>query len=304
MKRHWTTAQSPEERASLAAFDAWINPPKGVSAFDAAAAGERIPIGPVPTRDEDTALEKLLETFNRQRGDKTDAATIARLIPPIEAHYRRLVAETWKLLWRCRDRELSNSEAPSVDRRWEEDCRAYKDHMKWQRQDGRTRTRQTARQAAQMMKERERAQQLLDAEEACEDSLKMLPHILANRAVFGKVVSVDREHKERGPKNMVRRPLIVLESPDPCLIPRGKKLYWTRLPKMACELVGVQHLKDGRSRVTLKVLTGTPKELPSPNSDACFSVLTTDVFFSQPLPREAPWPHAALASVPLSIEDS
>src|SRR5207247_1442283 len=117
MQGHWITAQTDLERASLPALDAFIEPPSGTHGFAAAVQAEMESVGPVPSGEEDTALEPLVEEFNRQRARRTDPAVIAPLLAPIEAHYRPLVQRTWALLWRCLERERALPEAPSCERR-------------------------------------------------------------------------------------------------------------------------------------------------------------------------------------------
>src|SRR5205823_5925223 len=113
-----------------------------------------------------------------------------------EGHYRPLLFRTWDLLWRCRDREMTYPESPSVVRRWDEDRRAYTAHMDWMAKSGLRRTRQTPRQAILTVRNLEEAKGRLEAEEACDDPLRMIPYLLENKAVRGRVVRVDREHRE------------------------------------------------------------------------------------------------------------
>src|SRR5262249_30061994 len=133
----------------------------------------------------------------------------------------------WELLWRCRDRELHYPEAASVGRRWQEDCAAYQRHLDWLAKNGLRRTRQSPRQAALTLRNLEEAQRLVEAEEACDDPLRMAPYLLENKAVHGRVVRVDPDHKELAERRLVKRPLVTLLSPEPCLMPTGKELWWT-----------------------------------------------------------------------------
>src|SRR5262249_57873893 len=95
------------------------------------------------------------------------------------------------------------------------------------------RTRQTPKQAVQTLRKLEDAARLLESEQACDDPLRMIPELLAGRAVRGRVLGIDREHKERGPKNVVHRPLLRLLSAEPCLMPQGKELWWSDHPRGA-----------------------------------------------------------------------
>jgi hypothetical protein len=201
LRRHWATAQAEVERFSLAALDAFIEPPQGVHGFDWAAARERDSVGPVPSGEDDERLEPLVEEFNTLRAGATDPARINSLLPPIEQHYRPLILRGWELMWRCRDREAAIQEAPSVQRRWEEDREAYTAHMDWVVRDGRWRTRQTPRQAAMLLHRLEEAQARLDAEEAVDDPLRRIPLILDHKAVQGTVTRLDRDNYEMGARS-------------------------------------------------------------------------------------------------------
>jgi hypothetical protein len=307
LNAHWVTPQSPLERQSLAALDAYIDPPAGEHGFEAATRAEQHSVGPVPDCDEDERLQPLVERFNEQRGGSTDPRVVGPLLGPIEDHYRPLVRHTWELLWRCRDREAAFREAPSVVRRWDEDREAYTAHIDWLARGGLRRTRQTPRQAARTLRSLEEASRLVEAEEACDDPLRMIPSLLQNKAVRGRVVTVDPEHRERASTRLVRRPLVTLHSPDPCLMPAGKELWWTRQPggrEFVVHAIGPA--PGGGSLVTLKLMTGSAGTgLPGVGSEACFSVHTTKAGYFVQLPREDPWTHrpAGALAAPAPIED-
>src|SRR5262249_10225273 len=143
---------------------------------------------------------------------------------------RPLVEFTWELLWRCQDREAAFVEARSVARRWDTDRDAYTRHVDWLAQVGLRRTRQTPRQAALTMHELEEAGRLVEAEEACDDPLRMIPSLLQNKAVRGRVIRINPDHRELAERRLVRRPLVTLHTPDPCVMPAGKELWWTGQP--------------------------------------------------------------------------
>ncbi len=297
---HWATPQSQVERQSLAALDAYIEPPFGEHGFHAAARAEQRPVGPVPDGENDQNLLPLVETFNAQRAGSTRPEVVGPLLGPIEAHYRRLIEGTWGLLWRCRDREAAFLEAPSVGRRWDEDRDAYTRHMDWMAQGGLRRTRQTPRQAALTLQRMEEAQRLLEAEEACDDPLRMVPSLLEHKAVRGRVVAIDLEYRELegrhcasgGPKRMMRRPLVTLLSEDACLMPAGKELWWTREPAGRTFVVHeVRPAPRKGSLVTLKLVARDFRGLPVRGTEACFSVHRTGRGYITQLPTTDPWTH-------------
>ncbi len=138
---HWVTAQSPVERQSLAALDAWIDPPVGSSGFAAAAHAEGLSSGPVAPGDTEKGLAVLVERFNRLRSGRTAPEVIRPLLKPLEAFYRPLVEAAWKLLWRCWRRERLLTEARSVEGRWATDRMAYTRHIDWLARNGLRRIR-------------------------------------------------------------------------------------------------------------------------------------------------------------------
>lgn len=304
---HWATPQSGVERQSLAALDAFIDPPGGADGFAAAEEAERRPAGPSPEGDDDDRLMPLVERFNAARNRRTDPAVVAPLRTPIEEHYRPLLRRAWDLLWRCRDRELGRPEAGSVGRRWDADRQEYTRHIDWLARNGLRRTRQTPRQAATTLRAIEEAGRLLEAEEACDDPLRMAAVVLANKAVRGRVVAVDPDHKEPGPRRAVRRPLVTLRSPDPCLTPPGRELWWTRHPDGAGYAVeAVSPGPGGGSDVVLKLTTSAAAPLPAVGEDACFSAHTTRPRWLGQLPDADPWTHvsAAPAAPPVPLDDA
>lgn len=290
---NWMTSQSDMERQSLPALDAFIDPPRGVHGFHAAARVEDNSIGPVPGGDDDERLGPLVERFNKLRGNRTAASVVKPLLAPIEDHYRPLVRRAWDLLWRCRDREVGFPEAPSVARRWVDDRQAYTAHMDWMARSGLRRTRQTPRQAATTLRKLEEAQRLLDAEEACNDPLKMVPYLLQHKAVYGRVAAIDLEHRELATKRLVSRPLVTLHSPDVCLMPLGKELWWSKQPSGREYLVdAIEPASDGGWLITLKLMTGSgTAELPEVGSEACFSIHNTRPAPPLTLPTAEPWTH-------------
>jgi hypothetical protein len=297
LNEHWTTPQSPMERQSLAALNAYVEPPEGVHGYDAAAAAEKAAIGPLPSGEDDEKLEPLVEEFNSRRGASTAPSDITPFLAPIRAHYAPLVERTWDLLWTCRDRELAWPEAPSVRRRWDEDRQAYTDHIDWTTKVGRRRTRQTPRQAAMLMRRLEQASALVDAEGACDDPLLLIHDLLDGKAIQGTVVRVDETHRETVNVRAVCRPLITISSPDPCLMPQGKELWWTRLPGAApYVIVDVQPGPSGNSLITLKLTTSSRTQLPEVGHEASFSIHTTKSHWQSTLPPSTPWTHRQRSS--------
>jgi hypothetical protein len=122
----------------------------------------------------------------------------------------------------------------------------------------------------------------------------MIGYVLQNKGVRGLVVRTDCEHMERL-KRMVRRPLVTLHSPDPCLMPPGKELYWVEWPNGKEFVVhSVEAAPSGGSFVTLKLMTGDKDaRLPALGAETTFSVLESSPGWFVPMPEHDPWTHRA-----------
>jgi hypothetical protein len=218
-----------------------------------------------------------------------------------------MVHRAWDLLWRCKVREEQFAEAPSVQRRWDEDLEAYTSHMDWISRSGLRRSRQTPRQAAMTLRKLEEAKRILDAEEACDDPLRMIPYLIQQKAVSGEVVAVNRDFRELATTRIVSRPLVTLHSPDECLMPLGKELWWSEQPSGREYVVHSIRRAPGQGwLITLKLMTGSASAaLPAIDSKACFSVHNTCSPPFLTLPTTEPWTHrpAQLIVAVESIEE-
>lgn len=304
LSSHWTSELSDLETQSLPALASTIDPPAGKLAHEAAFDAESVEIGPLPTGRDDHRVDALIARFNESRGRNTDEAVVAPLRKPIEEHYAHLVHRGWDLIWRCLDRERLYPEALHVTRRWEEDKAALDRHIDWVTVRGLPyRTRQTSEQAARTLRGWEEAQRLLEAEEAIDDPLRMIPTLLANQGLAGVVTRVDREHFEPGAKRRVRRPLLEIQTEERCALPAGKRLWWTRTPgKTEYVLLDAQPLSGGGSQVMLQLETSADQELPVPGTVAIFSRHHTKGDPPLTLPESAPWTHVEPDITPSPIE--
>ena len=303
---NWATPQTEFERASLSALEAFIEPPAGVSGFEAAAAAELAAVGPLPSGEEDAALEPLVGDFNTARARRTDPAIVEPLMGPILEHYRPLVGRAWRLTWRAIERERGYPEAPSVSRRWDVDRRQYTGHIDWVAISGRRRTRETARQAIGTMRRLEEAKARVVAEEAIDDPLRMIPSLLDGKAVEGPVVVVDAEHREAARVRAVRRPLVTIHSDFDRAVPVGKELWLTSDPAgTPWRVHAVAPARGGGMLITLALETGGQRALPAVGATICFSVHNMAWKPRAPLPRTAPWPMRPVAEPdPAPIEST
>lgn len=314
MSSHWITELSALEAQNLPALEAAIAPPKGktghAAAFDVENDPERIEVGPLPGAKDDTRVGALLTVFNQKRGASgvrsTEEAVVRPLRRPIEQHYRGLVNRGWPLLWRCLERERGFVEARSVPVRWAKDIAALDRHIEWiQKTGGRVRTRQTSAQAAYTLHGYEEAQQQLEAAEALDDRLRMLPYLVSNQAVGGKVIELDLEHKEQGPVKRVSRPRVTIETEDRCTIAVGKELYWTETPNARAYVIESVDDRRRGSRIVLKHTSGHAPEFPEDGAEVIFSVHHGPGGYMMRLPQTVPWTHTPKVDVESeSLEES
>ena len=285
------------ERGNLAAVDAWIEPPAGVDGFDAASLAEDLPAGPIPSpaweRDE---VAPLVESFDEARNEGDDAAddTLAALA----VAYRDVTEPVWDLLWRVVDRERAIEEEPRfVGRRLLADAHEYSRHMSWLTgpAEGRRRTRNTTRQAIWLRSAAEEARQLVDAEEAASDPLRLVPLLLDHKAVAGVVVELDGDNREIKPGNVRASavPILTLRTDRRSLIPAKRSLWWIDDLRVQVAVDDVEDDPTGDgSLVVLKVTGGVTHAAPLAGvSRAAFSPLSTDTFGYSPLPATDPFTH-------------
>jgi hypothetical protein len=303
---HWATLLSPLEQANLAALDAQIEPSRGIHAFAASAAAERIArIGPDPTEDIDRITTDLVREFNEKRNGSVATAAVAPLLGPLQRHYRTLVEPVWELIGRSVARERTLPAAPSVVRRTDSDREAFGRHVDWVVGGGRYRTTDTPRQAAMTLRRLEDAQSRYEAERAIEDPACMVPFLLDGDAIRGTVAKVDDNYRVTPRTRTVRRALLTLDSDDPIVLPTGKKLWWTATAGDApWEVVDVRAHGAG-SRIIL-MLTTVPKpgRLPSRGDRITLSTLRTrSEGFPLALSQTPPWTHQpAIAPPPEPID--
>lgn len=293
---HYATGMSAYESTSLASLDAWIAPPNGMHGFEAAEDAERHAVGPVPDPRDGEKIHDAMGKFNAARAGNTNRDVVHRLSRPLRILYDGMVRDTWNLIWKAIDRErAAHREAPSVERRAHADRVAYASHMAWMAgpAEGRRKTRMTPRAAAMRLNEYERAQRLLEAEEAIDDPLRMAPVLLAGDAIAGDVIDCDPNRKERIKSRNCKRPSVTLRSQEPCALPVGTELWWTRAAR-AREWVIERVVPTGEgAEVTLVLQTNHQLEagLPRIGRRACFSKLNTRDSYEVHLPFEVPWTH-------------
>lgn len=311
LARQAVSGQSALEDAHLGAQLAWWDPkiverispgiladldPSAMSGADAALRIERTPMSVLTDPHKDTVeLLEMVMTFNRLRGRATDRATVERLGHDLRAQLEAALTPTWRALWIAHEQLSWIEPAPGAEKRWEGDLSRFTRHMDYLANGGRYASVDSARRAAILLADWERAQADLECQEVLEDPLAMAAAIAQGQAIRGTVIAVDAEHVEPSGagKRMVVRPLLTLELEDACPFPVGTELWWTAQPgAVKVEILGMDPVGSG-SRVVLKVKAGMTLGLPAVGEVPIFSVFSTSWIPPAGLPTETPWTHVA-----------
>ena len=311
LARHAVTGQSALEDAHLGAQLAWWDPatverirpgilggadPSTMKGAEAALRIERTPMSVLTDPRKDTLeLLDMVVTFNRLRARATDRATVERLGGNLRAELEAALMPTWRALWIAHEQLAWIEPAPGADKRWEGDLTRFTRHVDYLANGGRYASVDSARRAAILLADWERAQAELECHEILEDPLAMAAAIAQGQAIRGPVIDVDTGHVELSGsgKRMVARPVLTLQLEDACPFPVGTELWWTAQPgSVKTEIVQTDASGAG-SRVALKVKAGMTLALPALGDVPIFSVYTTSWVPPAGLPTETPWTHVA-----------
>jgi hypothetical protein len=287
---HWTVPLNAAERANVAAADAYVHPPKGLSGYDAAVLAERSPIGPRPDADQDSRLEPLLDRFNDALKRRVSTKRISALRAPIQAHYEELLEPAWTLIWRNIVAEREYDEARFVETRLKRDELAYAQHMRETDLGIRRRARRSVPQAIEHVRQISDVAPVVTVQEAADDPLKMVDLVLNGTAILGEVIAVEPDRTEQGPVNRVRRPLIRIRSAHEITLSEGDRVRRDIDPNARYE---IRTLSAERGHELVDVVRlSRDGELPDVGDEACFFAGSIEPYYALPVSRDVPWTHA------------
>ncbi|MET7392443.1 hypothetical protein ABZS66_02980 [Dactylosporangium sp. NPDC005572] len=260
---HWATGQSTVEDANLAALMAWLDPPAGVSPFEAALEAEDTerwpPAGPATDPVFDKAqLEPAINRYAR-----SDGAPAARTM--LEAALESQLAPTWRLMWRGLELLRALPAGSRVESRWAEDRDAYTDYVSYlagdnplpqPRRDG-------AVAAARRLARLERAQAQYDAQRALDDPLVMAEYRLAGEAFAGEVVAAEPDRIDASGTRRKLRPRITVRTRDGLRLGVGVSVVSPARPAQKAELRELTPTADGLE-VLLELTGGMGRSLQAP----------------------------------------
>lgn len=136
--------------------------------------------------------------------------------------------------------------------------------------------------------------------------MKMIPALISNEAILGRVVKVDLHHQEipEGGKRVVSRPRVTLSLDARCLMPLGKELYWTGEPTKSFTLLGSEAGSRGDWRVSLRFDSSRWGSFPERDEKVVMSVHHTRGDPPLQLPKSPPWTHTRPEVESAQIEDA
>ncbi len=297
---HWVTGQSSLEDQQLAALTAWVGPPDGVDARQAALAAEHVEPGPVTDPNEDEKLAELVERYNASRRAspskaQQQALTAARDL--VVAHWSVHLQPAWAVGWRALSLLRALEEAPAATDRWRDDVGAWNRELQRQAEGKRSRARASTRQLIwerQMLEDR---QARLESERVYDDPLLAAEQVIEGRGLRGKVVKVDADARGvSATGRSVSRPLVVVRCAD-SLLPATTKLCLSSNPKVTVEVESTTRRKDGVD-VAVRVVGGQRNERLPEVDDVVFFLRPPPARIKRPtLPEAIPWSHAPAADV-------
>lgn len=254
-REHWVTGQSDYEDQHLAAMNRWINPAQTTTVWSAAAAAERIELGPLIQPDSERELDDLIEAHSEAR-EIGDPAAVALAEESLREFWCAIVELAWSECWNAFEEEGSTPAAPSTEKRWLDDRTTYLEDYDWVSSGRGRRAQPGVRELAFTRRRLEQRKVEFEADRAFDDPLAMASAILDGHAFRGTVLSVDRIHQEMGPKRRVTRPLVEILIEESSRAAPGRAVVWVSDPRVAGSVVARQTAPDGGVVVTVMIEKG------------------------------------------------
>ncbi|MGA5759898.1 hypothetical protein [Nonomuraea bangladeshensis] len=277
--RHWASGQSGLEDGNLASLVAWITEGPREEAEDPLVWP---PAG--PATDPGFDAEVLAPAIESGSAERVTEALRTQLAP------------TWRLMWRALDLLAGLEPGASVAQRWEQDRASFSAMAESVAEGGPPQPRRDgAVAAAARLARMERAQAAYEVQRAYDDPLVMAEYRLTGEAFAGEVVETVPDNAEGEGRSRKLRPLVVVKTDDPVLLPVGTALGTPERRAQGAELVEAHE-----GLVTIKITKGmgrgktaAPGSVPDVGERVCYTSLTGDFQGSPGLPdaEATPWTH-------------
>ena len=311
LAEHWATGQSPLEDANLAAQLAWIDPPPGMTALEAALATEDPllypPAGPTTDPGFDQAiLEPLFRGYEQAARSRSQART-DRAAAEISTVLNGQLQPTWNAAWDAISLLRALPEISGADRRWATDRDSFTRFSAYLADGGLPQPRRDhAAMAAARLDRLERAQAAYDAERALEDEFALAELRTTGEAFAGNVIAAEPARTDiSAAGRTVLRPRFTVHSSDPLRIETGRMLICPARPSQRVRIVELVRA-DTEMEVVLEVTQGMgtpgkPKAGAVPTIGESVSYTLDPGYWAQrefPPAEQTPWTHGGPPAKP------
>jgi hypothetical protein len=301
----WSTGQSGVEDGNLATLMAWIDPPAGTSAADAAASAEDTiafpPAGPATHPQFD---EFVLEPALRDLDDAPNDQARERVMTILARSLHDQMLPTWDRVWRAIDLLRAVPAASHVAVRWQRDRERFHDFAQYLNTIGLPQAKQDgAVRGARRLTDLEVRKSTFDAQRSYDDPLVMAEYRLSGEAFRGTVVDADPGRVVRPTSRRVRRPLITVLTEDPVrLAPGDRELRDPQRPSQEATVMDVEADGD-QTRIRLELSGGMgsgatgpvpPGSVPAVGDTVTYTRLRADGYNYRgafPNREDTPWTH-------------
>lgn len=250
---HWATGQSSAEDASLPALLAWIDPPRGMSVFEAARRAEDPAVSPPAGPATDPEFD------NRVLAPLMSAPEVP--LDELTKVLRDVLTPTWQLMWRTLDLLRDLPAGSRVGSRWDADRDAYSAFVQHLADGGPPQPRRDGAVAAAARLHRlENAAARYAVQRAFDDPLVMAEYRLAGAAFAAVVTLAKADRIDDSGKRPVLRPRIMVQTSEPVRVESGAVLTSPARPAQKATVISVTPVEPG-TQVLLELSGGMGRKL-------------------------------------------
>ncbi|MFI5936757.1 hypothetical protein [Actinoplanes sp. NPDC051494] len=304
LSSHWATGQSSAEDAQLAALMGWLDPPRGSTVFEAAAAAEDPALTPPAGPATDPAFDNHVLAPLLSVADPD--------VPELTRVLRGQLRPTWDLMWRALDLLRNLPVGSRVAGRWDGDRDAYSAFVQNLEEGGPPQPRRDgAVAAAARLSRLENAATRYAVQRAFDDPLVMAEHRLAGTAFEAVVTLAKADRIDDTGKRPVLRPRIMVVTAEPVRVEAGAALTSPARPSQKAKVISVTALDETKTEVLLELSGGMGRKMvaePGSVPEVGERLLLTTLSEAYrpggafPDPDQTPWTHGG-PPVPPSISE-